>query len=376
MTSEIEYDRWMTCLSDVLGPVPLNKVCIPGSHDCGTWSIRSLSPWHGTMGVFAQTGVRAFFTKVGAKIASPTTACYSRCQSLDINGQLNAGVRYFDARAAKTTSTSMLSSDGTFSGYRFVHGMLGSDFIAGLEDVQRFCEANPKEIVIVDIRFTLSFDEDDHAHLVQVVEKMFGDRLATRAELSLSPTSTLQEYWDAGANVIVIYHDEREEAQSFWNRGTVIKTLWPNRQKSSDALKYFAEHLEKKKDSYKKLHSFQACLTANSSIILTSPWGGIERLALDLNEKLAQKFRDDELYWSKANIMMVDYPEHHDLVKAIVDANAKRIAHHAALDAADVTQAVVDTVATHADKADNDTQAEEKEVPEETKNEQCGTASE
>jgi hypothetical protein len=316
------------------------------------------------MGVYAQSGAKAFFTKVGAKIASPTTAVYSRCQSMDMVGQLQAGVRYFDARAAKTASTSMLSGDSTFSGYRFVHGMLGTDFMAGLEDVQRFCEANPKEIVIVDIRFTVSFDEDDHGHLVEVVEKLFGDRLATRPDLKLSPTSTLQEYWDAGTNVIVIYHDDREEAQSFWNRGDVIKTLWPNRQKPSDAIKYFAEHLEKKKESYSKFHSFQACLTANSSVILKSPWGGIESLAEKLNKELAKKFREDELYWNKANIMMVDYPEQSDLAQAIIDANQKRVARRAALSASDAATAMTERLA-EAVKKEEEKEGEKEEEKEE-----------
>lgn len=65
-------DQWMTQTWDTIAKKPLSSVCLPGSHDSGT--AVSINPSKGS------------------------TLCNTQTQSLDILGQLNAGVRFFDFR--------------------------------------------------------------------------------------------------------------------------------------------------------------------------------------------------------------------------------------------------------------------------------------
>jgi hypothetical protein len=64
------YDHWMADMSDTLGPLGLQHVVIPGSHDAGTYNFGGAA------------------------------APYAQAQDVDITAQLNAGSRYLDIRAA------------------------------------------------------------------------------------------------------------------------------------------------------------------------------------------------------------------------------------------------------------------------------------
>jgi hypothetical protein len=130
------------------GNIKINNIMMPGSHDSGTFN-------------------------TGAATSGDHTA---RTQSLDINHQLAAGVRYFDLRIKVRNSV--------FYAY---HGPWMSNNDLGTKNdnpdtasnkylfrqMRDFLKAHPHEILILKYQNFKDFGHDDYVDLVNMMEKYF-----------------------------------------------------------------------------------------------------------------------------------------------------------------------------------------------------------
>ena len=191
----VNASSWMTDNNALLGPLALNQIAIPGSHDAGMLTLPKCS--------------------LGAGSGNTQT------QSTNIAGQLAAGSRYFDFRPLLWTSLSPNYYLGHFS--QFVGtvwvGCAGQDLGSALSEIAHFlnqpgCE---KEIVLLNFSHTLSlnadyegggFNEAEWAGLVQAVSSVLSGDLYTVSGSTSTPdlnTVTVNDVIASGKRVIAVF---------------------------------------------------------------------------------------------------------------------------------------------------------------------------
>lgn len=288
---------WMSRLDE---DMPLNNVTVPGSHNAGSWDIHACSPWNS-----ARKGTAAKF----AKLAKYTLPCinvnYAKVQNLDLVDQFKEGVRYFDLRVAKHDDD-----------YRFSHGLLGSKFLDGIQDLldhTSFYKYN-KEILVLDIRFIWGFRENDHYKFQERLLHMIGNRIASRKKFS--PSSSLSKYWNSQKNVIVIYNSKMR-SKLFWSKRN-IKSTWPNALDPTIAVDKINKFIHDIKDD-KYFYGVHAILTPTVKYVATRPFSSTIKLSESINKKVIDLM--DNEWAKKVSFIIYDVVEYPGLAEAIILSN-------------------------------------------------------
>lgn len=288
---------WMSTLYE---DTPLNEVTVPGSHNAGSWGIHACSPWNS-----ARKGTAAKF----AKLAKYTLPCinvnYAKVQNLDLVDQFKEGVRYFDLRVAKHEGK-----------YRFSHGLLGSDFLTGIQDLidhTSFHKYN-KEIMVLDIRFIWGFSEIDHYKFQECLLNMIGSRIAIRKKFkALSP---LSKYWDHKKNIIVFYNS-KFKSELFWSKRN-IESTWPNALDpiiAVDKINKFIDNVDVKN----KFYGVHAILTPTVKYVATRPFSSTIKLSESINKRVVKLMEDQ--WANKVSFIIYDVVEYPGLAEAIILSN-------------------------------------------------------
>ncbi|XP_012345884.1 PI-PLC X domain-containing protein 1-like [Apis florea] len=198
------YPTWMKDMKDILGPLRIKDIFLPGTHDSAAYDV------NGTM------------ISIISKFAVT--------QDLDILGQLIHGVRYLDIRLGHYPENSEVwwTIHGPF--YRSVPLKTVIDHVKSFLD-------NTKEIVIMDIReFAVGFNNySDHRALVSHLEHEFRDYYLTRNNQGWGVT--LNEIWSSGKRLIIGYEDSKVVANhaSVW---PCVTHKWGNVKTVEDLYKY------------------------------------------------------------------------------------------------------------------------------------------
>ncbi|OTA15955.1 hypothetical protein Xvie_02292 [Xenorhabdus vietnamensis] len=125
---DINTESWMQDHRNILGELPINKLCIPGSHDAGMSAVT----WK---------------TFLAAK-------CNTLTQSNNVLGQLKLGIRYFDIRP-------VLSDGEFFTGhYRNIaiwEGANGESIKSIIDGINLFTESH-NELIIIRLDHSLNLD--------------------------------------------------------------------------------------------------------------------------------------------------------------------------------------------------------------------------
>jgi len=175
----IGRETWMEAAYNRIGDKTLAQLCLPGTHDSGTYElfdiiapdatdvIREL--WANRMG--EATGIGAFIKAMAV------------CQTKTFYEQLNAGIRYIDLRICV-----MPNQFGRPELYT-CHTLRGNLLSVLMDDVRRFLDEHPKEVVVFKVGFkSMSAAEIERAwgELRGAVSRYFyrpekiGDLLALR----------------------------------------------------------------------------------------------------------------------------------------------------------------------------------------------------
>jgi hypothetical protein len=188
--ANVDTSRWMEDLPGV-ADLPLTALPIPGTHDSGTYSLSSSSPW--SLAAKTDPALQALMS-LPSFLTLPIGLEWSRAQRQPVAQQLLDGIRYIDLRL----------SDEPDGQIHLVHGLRGALATEALNDIGLFASSFPREIVLVEAHAFTNFSAQSHALFLSQIRAAFGARMVPAA---LGTSVTPRQLWALDRNVIFIYND-------------------------------------------------------------------------------------------------------------------------------------------------------------------------
>lgn len=282
------YPTWMKDMSDILGPLKIKDIFLPGTHDSAAYDV------NGTI------------TSIISKFAVT--------QDLDILGQLIHGVRYLDIRLGHYPDSNEIwwTIHGPF--YRSV------PLKTVIDHVKNFLD-NTEEIVIMDIReFAVGFNNySDHRALVSHLEDEFRDYYLTRGNQGWG--ITLNEIWSSGKRLIIGYEDSKVVANhaSVW---PCVTHKWGNVKTVEDLYKYLHKIETNNRDGILRPRSAMAELTPDLNDIISNRLGNLRDMAHRVNLNVTNWY--STIWQYTANIVATDFVRDTDIVRVAIKSNKNR----------------------------------------------------
>jgi len=290
-----EYSNWMTHLYSTDSNVRLRDMAIPGTHDAGSFSIKSL--------------------RLVENVAVT--------QSRDLCQQAEDGIRYFDLRVRN------LDDDNKFI---IVHSVVRGDELAVvLDPLYEFAKTHPKEILILDFQELNDFeDEGDVQRFNDYFLAKFSELLIPHQTGSTDLNASnirIADAWEMNRNIIVLAKNEQVLASSdyYWHRGNNIDSPWANAATVADLKTHQDAEIRKHQDT-NKFYVSQMQLTFMGSGNFLSKFVSLDRMADKANAQLSKWMMRYEMELGLSpNIIMVDYYERHsDVVETSLAINRYR----------------------------------------------------
>lgn len=131
--------NWMTENAAILGNKQLNEIALPGAHDAGTFAIESAKNSNGNRR--DEDGLSSPDNKNLKRFLSlvPIFNDWAKTQQRTTTEMLDDGIRYLDIRVCVDGKGVLMTC----------HGLFGASIISILDDVKRFTDANPNELVLL-----------------------------------------------------------------------------------------------------------------------------------------------------------------------------------------------------------------------------------
>ena len=168
---------------------PLFRASFPASHDSGMSCVTRATPFG--------------------------NASNTRTQTLDIGGQLSAGIRYFDLRPAVWDITASIGPNdfyyGHFASNLGGQGCLGQNLVASLQQVNQFLAAHPRELVVLKFSHyqdssTKPFPVSLQKELVATVQTQLGSNMyLAGSNTEKTNHQTIQDLLDSGRRAICVF---------------------------------------------------------------------------------------------------------------------------------------------------------------------------
>lgn len=243
-----DFENWMSQLSANAKKTPLFKLGIPGTHDSGTYNLYTDEIYNVND-----------FTGIAPTIAGPIIRAMAVTQSSDVYTQLMEGNRYIDLRFARDNKGRI----------RIVHTVFGEDVSVIFDQIRRFLDSHPKEVVIVDIQNINNLNNADENNMKNVIMEKIGTHLAPRNGFSTS--STVEDYNNANKNCILVYTNASfvESEPLYWFRTPeIIQNPWYNTNDINYLVQQNNEGLNNLPSNRSYFFVSQMVLTINDSQIL------------------------------------------------------------------------------------------------------------
>ncbi|MFA8300888.1 MAG: hypothetical protein ACEPOV_12045 [Hyphomicrobiales bacterium] len=196
-------EAWMKKYSYLIGSLPLSKICMPGSHDTGTF-------------------IQTYGTTWG-------TVRNTKTQIFDMQMQLMQGIRYFDIRPAyykEEFHTVHCSNMGGSLGYQ---GAIGMSLSEAFLQLDAFLKQHSDELVILSFSHFMNWDNrnkdpkltpEQQTKFLNLVKETLGDHLFCDGYSSL-PKKIFNNIIKKG-NVIALFNDidikESDSDIGFWKK--------------------------------------------------------------------------------------------------------------------------------------------------------------
>lgn len=234
---------------------------------------------------------------------------WSMTQNLTAEQQLNSGIRYFDIRISRESSSGKVC---------FIHGLYGADVIPCLEDIKKFLDNHPKEVVILDFNHLYEMGTEHHSSLLHTITEIFGSKLCPYLNMECL---TLEMMWGSELQVIILYHNEIVSDNPFFWPGSSIGSPYVNTSDIPQLLSFLDKH-KKENDAKERFFCWQGVLTPSAQTI-------ISHFAKSLKEVLAGKLAPFFVTWvkngksvnCKHGIFMMDFVEMADFIPSVIDLN-------------------------------------------------------
>jgi len=303
----MNLSNWMSDLSeDVKANKNITQIAIPGSHDCGTYSLdKSLPVGPDEADILQSLGNNPI---LGPTLVKPIMYRWSTTQRSSIADQLSRGIRYFDIRVGKLEAR----PKGDVQ-YRLLHGLYGAELFSIMDDMKSFLDEHVNEIVILDFQHVFSCSDSDHRTIIKRIESTFGSKLLEQSK----EIPSLKEMQDAQKQVIVIYGPYSDSYDYLWPRVFCLSP-WANTMDLSLLLKFLLKHMTKRPKNC--LYVTQAVLTPNVKTILFKPFSTLFKQEKNVRETLPN-WLQTEASKCNPNIVMADFVADYDIPSVIVALN-------------------------------------------------------
>lgn len=242
-----DFEHWMENLNESIKNIPLNQLTIPGTHDSGTYQLYTDEIYNVDD-----------FTGIAPTIAGPIIRAMAVTQNTDIYSQLVEGNRYIDLRFAKDNKGRI----------RIVHTVFGNSADSIFDQIKRFLDSHPKEIVIIDIQHINNLSSSDELVLKNIIMNTIGSHLAPRN--SFKTTSTISDFYKEGKNAVILYDraDSVKNEPLYWYRNdSTIRSPWYNTNDYNYLMNKIDEGLKSLPRTRNYYYVSQAVLTINTSEI-------------------------------------------------------------------------------------------------------------
>ncbi|CAF3158344.1 unnamed protein product [Rotaria sp. Silwood2] len=290
LSSQLKHDEWMTNLPEELHDEPITKIAIPGTHDSFAYHLTS------QVGPDLNPNLRRFSFLINPLIKNWK--------------QLYMGIRYFDLRVCRTTDKNLCST----SPFTFTHGLLGNLVREGLEEINEFLNAHPKEIILLDFNHFYEFNEQcGHDQLIHFVHEIYGKKLCTTAQKITE--CTLNYLWNNKQQVILLYERNHDQCTAYMDRighfFQICQSPWPNTS-SVDELFLFLNETVSKPRLITCVNVIQGQITPDNSSIRKNPFSSLITVAKETNRRLIEWLsyhkRDPSLI-NGVNVVICDFAD-------------------------------------------------------------------
>ncbi|NQT92046.1 MAG: hypothetical protein HQ559_04730 [Lentisphaerae bacterium] len=198
---------WMSKATDLLSKLTLKELCLPGTHDSGTYDL--LSPFAGP---------------------------WATTQTVNLQQQLEGGIRCLDLRVG-------FKGGDASSGFILVHDTWKTEVTvkSAMEQVVAFLAENKDEFVLLDFhRFPdLGLGAIDYDTLIKLVtDTLTASRIVPPSDFDL----TLEELWAKPGRVLVLWNGSNRPA-SF---GAGVDQIWQSNGTPEQLEQYIGQQLTKK----------------------------------------------------------------------------------------------------------------------------------
>ncbi len=216
---------WMADNAAILGKKRLNEIAIPSAHDAGTYAIASAKRTDILFG--RGDGLSSPDNKRAKQLLSISGlfSKWAKTQERTTAEMLNDGIRYFDIRVCVNEKGILMTC----------HGLYGASVETMLEDVRRFTEKYPRELILLgfnhfwDRQYQIERNKGQGeiegltAHnwsaLIGLLKLKLGPKLVSGKEFT--PASTMSDIWRSkrGRQVIALFDsDDVPDDDLIWKR--------------------------------------------------------------------------------------------------------------------------------------------------------------
>lgn len=282
--------NWMAERKEILGPLKMNKIFLPGTHDSASYAIHK----------------RADREDIIEK--------YVITQDVDVLAQLIYGVRYLDIRVGYYPRTNEI--------WWANHGIVQlMPLRIIIEQVKEFLD-NTEEIVIFDVQeFPVGFHKNlsIHQQFVKYLEKQF---MGYYLPYKTGWFTTLNAIWSSKRRLIIGY-DEKQIVSFYESLWPCVTHQWGNVRTIDDLYRYLNRiETSSQWDNKTTPRSAMAELTPNTWDVILNRLGGLRRMADRVNANVTSWYATK---WQRtANIVAVDFVRGSGIVETSIEWNDRR----------------------------------------------------
>ena len=311
-----KLESWMSSLSPKIRDKKLSQISIPGTQNSGSYPIKIGSPM--TDLYCYLSGLTDSNGEISPSMMNFVRAVgpgWTKTQDHSIEEQLRMGHRYLDLR--------VYCDEGKY----FLHNFfIGSNFTNELLNIAEFVGQQQEEVVILHIKSVSNCDESSVRHLLQFIEKTFGEKLV-KSPSKIDFIPSYAQLVDNGTTVIVaIPHAQLQDVEKFdwiWDDNRIVDP-WANTA-SEEKLKTFVIDKMGEARQTGTLFVSQMVLTPttdsfNAGLAGTGPTN-LREMALKLNKAFRRWIGDFRQL--ETNIFISDFAKK-SLIRKIIDMNFKK----------------------------------------------------
>ncbi len=257
--------RWMNELY-TNKDTPINQICMPGSHDTGSYDITLFSAQDPHM----DKEVKAVFDKLkytGLSLPIKEIISAWGITQLDTTyKQLAAGARYLDIRARMINGK-----------LETVHQLVGASMVDVVTDLRKFLEVNTGEVVIFHIQETHGMTTENRQAMYQLLRKELGSKMASP---DMGAQVSIADMHSAGKQVIVVASQYWDDSLVWsWNR--YLRNTWHDQNRPEFLLEQMAGSIAYRSNS--QFNVSQMILTARDKDLMYMAAPGFPTHLRELN---------------------------------------------------------------------------------------------